>query len=262
MFPYPESAARALGLAADRADWLRRPAGGLRPLDGIDVDAAQAIVNNATGEGEDVWLGSEQTRELLAAFGLPVVPQARASTVDEAVAAATELGFPAVVKSGVAGAHKTEQGGVALNLGDDAEVADAARRIGLPVIVQPMIEGGVELLAGSVQDPVFGPLVGFGPGGVLAELIGGTSFRVAPLTDVDAEELVLAGKAGRLVRGFRGAPPADIAALCELLERLGRLAEDLPEVVELDLNPVIARSEGCLISTRGSECRRAMWPGP
>ena len=84
------------------------------------------------------------------------------------------------------------------------------------MLVQPLVRGGAELLAGVVQDPVFGPLVAFGPGGVLAELIGEASFRLAPLTDVDAEELVLGGKAGRLVRGFRGAPPADAGALVDL----------------------------------------------
>jgi acyl-CoA synthetase (NDP forming) len=109
-----------------------------------------------------------------------------------------------------------------------------------------MITGGAELLAGVVQDPVFGPLVAFGPGGVLAELIGEAGFRIAPLTDVDAEELVLAGKAGRLVRGFRGAPAADHQALVDLVLRLSRLGEDLPEVAELDLNPVIALPDRCV----------------
>ena len=130
-----------------------------------------------------------------------------AASVEEAVAAAEELGFPVVVKSAVAGAHKTETGGVALNLEDEAEVAAAAARIGPPVVVQPMVRGGAELLAGLVQDPVFGPLVAFGPGGVMAELIGQATFRIAPLTDVDAQELVTGGKGGRLVAGFRGAPP-------------------------------------------------------
>ena len=97
-----------------------------------------------------------------------------------------------------------------------------------------------------VQDPVFGPLVAFGPGGVFAELIGDAAFRIAPLTDVDAEELVTGGKAGRLVAGFRGSPPADVAALTDLVHRLGRLAEDVPEVSELDLNPVIAGPDGCV----------------
>jgi len=101
-------------------------------------------------------------------------------------------------------------------------------------------------LAGLVQDSVFGPLVAFGPGGVFAELIGDAAFRIAPLTDVDAEELVLAGKAGRLVRGFRGAPPADVASLVDLVCRLSRLGEDLPAVAELDLNPVLALPNRCV----------------
>jgi acyl-CoA synthetase (NDP forming) len=109
-----------------------------------------------------------------------------------------------------------------------------------------MITGGAELLAGAVQDPVFGPLVAFGPGGVLAELIGQAQFRLAPLTDLDAQELVRAGKAGRLVAGFRGNPPADEDALVDLLIRLARLAAEVPEVVELDLNPVLALGHGCV----------------
>jgi acyl-CoA synthetase (NDP forming) len=109
-----------------------------------------------------------------------------------------------------------------------------------------MVHGGAELLAGVVQDPVFGPLVAFGPGGVFAELIRNAEFRIAPLTDADADELVETGKAGRLVDGFRGAPASDSAALAEVVLRLSRLAEDLPEVAELDLNPVIGLSEGCV----------------
>ena len=107
-----------------------------------------------------------------------------------------------------------------------------------------MLRGGAELLAGVVQDPVFGPLVAFGPGGVLAELIGDAAFRIAPLTDVDALELVTTGKAGRLVAGFRGAPPSDAPALADLVLRLSRLADDLPEVAELDLNPVLGLPNG------------------
>jgi acyl-CoA synthetase (NDP forming) len=151
-----------------------------------------------------------------------------------------------VVKTAAPGAHKTESGGIALDLQDEQQVRDAVERITAPVIVQQYLSGGTELLAGVVQDPVFGPLVAFGPGGVFAELIGDATFRVAPLTDVDAEELVTGGKAGRLVAGFRGSPPADTAALEDLVHRLGRLAEDVPEVAELDLNPVIAAPEGCV----------------
>jgi acetate---CoA ligase (ADP-forming) len=241
-FIYPESAARALGLAADRAEWLRRPAGIVPELDGIDRDAAQEVVE-AAGEG---WLDPAQTRELLCAYGLPLVAELTAGSVDEAIAAAGEIGYPVVVKTATPGAHKTESGGIALDLQDEQQVREAVERIGAPLIVQQYLRGGTELLAGVVQDPVFGPLVAFGPGGVFAELIGDATFRVAPLTDVDAEELVTGGKAGRLVAGFRGAPPADRAALEDLVQRLGRLAEDVPEVAELDLNPVIARPGGCV----------------
>jgi acyl-CoA synthetase (NDP forming) len=120
-----------------------------------------------------------------------------------------------------------------------------------------MVRGGIELLAGVVQDPAFGPLVAFGPGGVLAELIGDAAFRITPLTDVDADELVLGGKAGRLVRGFRGAPAADADALEDLLHRLARIGEDLLEVAELDLNPVLAHPDGCVAVDARIRVRRA-----
>jgi acetyl coenzyme A synthetase (ADP forming)-like protein len=238
-FAYPESAARALGRVAGRAEWLRRPLGSVPSLDGVDRAAASALVERALARSDDAWLDPAETRELLAAYGLPLVPERIAEDADAAVAAAEELGYPAVVKSAAAGAHKTESGGVALDLPDEAAVRTAAARIGFPVVVQPMLGGGTELLAGLVQDPVFGPLVAFGPGGVFAELIGEASLRIAPLTDVDAEELVTSGKAGRLVRGFRGAPPADTAALLELVHRLSAIGDDLPAVTELDLNPVL-----------------------
>ena len=199
-FTYPESAARVLGRAAVRADWLRTPHGTVPELDRIDRGRAAQVVEQALTARDDTWLGPAETRELLLAYGLPLVPEHLARSVDEAATAAAELGFPAVVKSAAPGAHKTEVGGVALDLADEAEVVAAAERVGLPVIVQPMVRGGAELLAGVVQDPVFGALVAFGPGGVLAELIGEAAFRIAPLTDVDAEELVTTGKAGRLVR--------------------------------------------------------------
>jgi acetate---CoA ligase (ADP-forming) len=183
---------------------------------------------------------------VLAAYGLPLVPERVAGDAAAAAAAAAELGFPAVVKSAAAGAHKTETGGVALDLADEAAVVAAADRIGYPVVVQPMKRGGTELLAGLVQDPVFGPLVAFGPGGTFAELIGDANLRLAPLTDLDAEELVTEGKAGRLVRGYRGAPPADEDALVDLVHRLAALGVDLDAVAEVDLNPVLAFADGCV----------------
>jgi acetyl coenzyme A synthetase (ADP forming)-like protein len=245
-FAYPESAARALGRVAERAEWLRRAQGAIPALEGIDHARAAAVVYEALARSEDAWLDATATRELLLSYGVPLVPERVAGTVDEAVAAARELGLPAVVKTAAPGAHKTESGGIALDLASEKAVAAAASGIGPPVIVQPMLSGGAELLAGVVQDPVFGPLVAFGPGGVFAELIGEASFRIAPLTDADAEELVARGKAGRLVAGFRGAPAADRAALEDLVHRLGRLGEDFPAVAELDLNPVLALPDRCV----------------
>jgi acyl-CoA synthetase (NDP forming) len=224
---------------AERAEWLRRPLGSVPSLEDVDRAAAALVVERALSRSEDSWLDPAETRELLAAYGLPLVPERVVEDVEAAVRAAAELGFPAVVKSAAAGAHKTESGGIALDLEDEAAVRAAAERIGFPVVVQPMLRGGTELLAGLLQDPVFGPLVAFGPGGVFAELIGEASLRIAPLTDIDAEELVTAGKAGRLVRGFRGAEPADAAALVDLVHRLAALGDDLPAVAELDLNPVL-----------------------
>jgi acetate---CoA ligase (ADP-forming) len=258
-FAFPESAGRALGRAADRAEWLRRPQGRVPELDRIDASAAQLILHDA----RDRWLTPDEARRLLEAYGLPLVAERTAATADEAVAAAEALGYPVVLKTGLAGVHKTERGGVALDLREEQAVRDAAERIEPPYIVQPLIRGGVELLVGAVEDPVFGPLVALGPGGTLAELLGDTGFRLAPLTDVDADELVGGGKVGKLVGGFRGNPPADTGAVADVVLRVARLADDLPEVAELDLNPVIAGPEGCVVvdarvrAGRGEQARSA-----
>jgi acetate---CoA ligase (ADP-forming) len=242
-FSYPESAARALGRAASRAKWLRRPQGLVPKLGDVDRHAARRLVDDSP-EG---WLDPDLTRRLLSAYGLPLVSECRVASVDDAVMAAEELGYPVVVKTAEAGAHKTERGGVAIDLRDSEAVHEAAQRIGAPLLVQPLIRGGVEVLVGAVQDPVFGPLIALGPGGTLAELIGDAAFRLTPLTDIDAQELAHTGKAGILLSGFRGAAPSDSEALEDLLLRVSQLAEDLPEVAELDLNPVIALPDGCVV---------------
>ena len=260
-FAYPESAARALGRVAERAEWLRRPLGSVPVLEGVDRVGAAEVVERALARAEDSWLDPASARELRAAYGVPLVPEHVADDVAAAVRAVAEVGYPAVVKSAAPGAHKTESGGVALDLENEDAVRAAAERIGCPVVVQPMLRSGTELLAGLVQDPVFGPLVAFGPGGVFAELIGEAGLRIAPLTDIDAEELVTSGKAGRLVRGFRGAPAADVGALVDLVHRLAALGDDLPAVAELDLNPVLGFTDRCVavdarIRIRRPELRR------
>jgi len=244
-YSYPESAARALALAARRTDWLCREAGVVSAVPGVRLDAARELVETAAQGGER-WLAPAECRFLLDAMGIPFVQELDAADSEEAVSAATSLGLPVALKSAAPGLHKTDVGAVELSLGSPDDVRRAAARIGGPLVVQPMVTGGVELLAGLVQDAVFGAIVAFGPGGQLAELIGEAGFRIAPLTDTDALELVGEGKAGRLVDGFRGGPSADRAALMDLLLRLSLLGEAVPEVAELDLNPVLAFPEGCL----------------
>ena len=147
-FAYPESAGRALGIAAARAEWLRRPAGSTPSLEGIDPDAARSVVAAALEGREEAWLDPAGTRAVLEAYGIPVVPELVVGTAAEAAAAALELGLPAVVKSAVPGAHKTETGG-------SPSVSSRRRRFArqrsesASVLVQPLISGSAELLAGS-----------------------------------------------------------------------------------------------------------------
>jgi acetyl coenzyme A synthetase (ADP forming)-like protein len=155
-FAYPESAARALGLAAARAEWLRRPAGSVPSLDGVDTSQARAIVTEALAKTEEAWLDPRQARELLEAYGIPVVPERLAATPDEAAAAAAELGFPAVVKSAEPGAHKTETEGVALNLADAEEVRAATDRIGAPCSSSPCWQEVPSSSPGSSRIPCSG----------------------------------------------------------------------------------------------------------
>jgi acyl-CoA synthetase (NDP forming) len=244
VFSFPESAARALGRAVERADWLRRPAGTEVELPGIDRTAVETIVRSTLAGSSEVWLTPDAVRPVLDAYGITFVKERVALDADEAVTLATELGYPVVVKTAEAGAHKTESGRIALDLRTEEQIRSAAERIEGPLLVQQYVSSRTELLAGVLQDPVFGPLVAFGPGGVFAELIGQAEFRIAPLTDVDALDLVASGKAGILVTGFRGAPPSDADGLADLVLRLAQLADDFPEIAELDLNPVLGLPSG------------------
>jgi acyl-CoA synthetase (NDP forming) len=147
--------------------------------------------------------------------------------------------------------HKSDAGAVELDLRGPGEVQSAMARLAerfagrlSGVVVQPMISGGVETIVGVVQEPVFGPLVVFGLGGIATEVLGDHAARLAPLTTADADDLIRSIRAAPLLLGHRGTPPADLHALQEALLRISRLADELPEVAELDLNPVIARPDG------------------
>jgi succinyl-CoA synthetase beta subunit len=205
------------------------------------------VVESALARGEAHWLGPEDTWLLLRAYGLTLVDQSLAADAEDAVSTAAAIGFPVVVKTAAAGAHKTELGGVAVDLETPEEVRAAAVRIGGPLLVQRQVRGGSEFLAGVLHDATFGSVVSFGPGGVLTELIGGVDIRIAPLTDVDIGELLDGEKTRLLVAGYRGRPATSRDALADLLSRLSSLATDHPHVLELDLNPVIGTPAGAVV---------------
>ena len=182
---------------------------------------------------------------MLEAYGIPCPAERTASTRAGAVKAAGELGYPVAVKTARPGLHKTELGAIALGLTEPARVRDEVARIGTPVIVQRMADPGVELLLGAVRDPTLGPVVAVGLGGVMAELVKDVHFALPPISEPEARALVTDGTAGKLLAGFRGAPPSDVHGAVDIVIRTTQLAEDVPELAELDLNPVICGTEGC-----------------
>ncbi|GGM68278.1 GNAT family N-acetyltransferase [Dactylosporangium sucinum] len=252
VFDLPEPAVLALGRAAHYAAWRREPAGSRPVLPGIDAETARDVVRRtlATGDG---WQPADVARSLLGCYGVPVVETVAATGADDAVRRAAAVGYPVAVKAAAPGiVHRSDIGAVWLGLSDEAAVRRAYRAIGgalgqarPEVLVQPMAPAGVELVAGVVHDERFGSVVMLGLGGVHTDLLGDSSLRLLPLTDRDAAAMWRGLRGAALLTGYRGAPPVDTAALEDLLLRLGRLAEDLPEVAELDLNPVLAGPRGC-----------------
>ena len=256
-YAFPENAARALGKATAYAQWRAGTPGLLWGFDDIQPETARTLCQHALERRGDGWLTVDETRALLDAFSLPLSPGSLAHSADEAARLAHEIGFPVAAKLAARTVtHKTEAGGVRLNLTNDAEVRQAyetilarAREIASAediegVLIQAMVAGGVETMIGVSDDPAFGPLVAFGLGGIHVEILGDVQFRIAPLTDRDADELLHGIKGLPLLQGYRGHPAADLDALRELLLRLSRLAADVPEIAELDLNPVIALAPG------------------
>jgi acyl-CoA synthetase (NDP forming) len=256
-YAFPENAARVLGKLARYAEWLKQPEGIILDFDDIQPQSARELCHQVLQDRGPTWMSTEETRKVLSAFGLPVSPGGVCRNVDEAVSTATQIGFPVALKlASRTIVHKTEIGGVRLNLQNEAAVrqafAEIQQRLAAAnkldamdgVLMQPMISGGVEVMVGVTQDPLFGPLIGFGLGGIHVEIMKDVCFRVTPITDRDAAEMVRSIKGYRLLEGYRGHPPADIAAIEDLLLRVTRLVEEIPEITELDLNPVIALPPG------------------
>jgi acyl-CoA synthetase (NDP forming) len=251
---FPEAAAKVLAKAASYAEWRSKPLALVPGFPDVATDHAKQVVSRAIQTRGAGWLTAEETRTVLSAFGIRQVAGRLAHSSDEAAAIAQSLGFPVVAKLASQNVlHKSDIGAVRLSLQDEVSVRRAYEEIqqeGMEgVIVQRMIRGGVELMIGVAEDSLFGPLIAFGLGGIHVEILADVSFRVTPLTDQDAAEMVRGIRGHRLLEGYRGHPPADVNAIQEVLLRVSRMVEDIPEIRELDLNPIFALppGDGCVV---------------
>jgi acetyl coenzyme A synthetase (ADP forming)-like protein len=257
IYAFPEDAARALGHAVRHGLWLERPEGKIPDFVDARPGEAAAVIADGLASGLE-WLAPDEVERLLRCYGVPLVDSRTVRTSTEAGVAAAELGDAVALKAAAPGlVHKTETGAVRVGLSGEEAVTAAAREMearlassGYEVetfLVQRMAPSGVEMLVGVAHDPLFGPVVVCGAGGTTAELFGDVSARITPLTDRDAREMVAALRVLPLLRGWRGAAPSDIAALEDVLLRIGALVENHPEIAELDLNPVVVGSTGVLV---------------
>lgn len=262
VYPYPETPPRVLGRMADYAAWRTRESGTLSVFEDVDTEQGRAHCQQAVAERGEGWLTAGETRAVLEAFGMPLPPGGLAADPDSAVARAEHIGYPVAVKlaSRVLN-QKTEIGAVHLDLRQANEVRQAWQAIHdvleemdqledmEGVLVQPMLTG-TEVMVGVTEDPLFGPLIAFGLGGIHVEVLGDVTFRVTPLTDEDARAMIGDVRGHQLLQGYRGHPPADLVALEEILLRVSYLVEEIPELAELDLNPIFAGQpgKGCWIA--------------
>ncbi|MBO3084193.1 bifunctional acetate--CoA ligase family protein/GNAT family N-acetyltransferase [Cellulomonas fengjieae] len=269
----PEDAALALGHAARYAQWRAADRG--RPLhpEGVDLRAARRLVTGWLAEASgDAVLGldDERTAQLLATIGVPVLPSTRVRDADEAVAAAERIGWPVALKTTVpALRHRADLGGVRLDVADEAELrADVAQVLDLaagfegggldsPLEVQAMAEHGSACVVRSVEDPLFGPIISFGLAGDASDLLGDIAYGVPPLTDVDVSELVRNARAAPRLLGYRGLPALDVGALEDVIARVAVLADDLPELRSLELNPVVVSEHGAVVLGARASVSRA-----
>jgi acetyl coenzyme A synthetase (ADP forming)-like protein len=258
-YPFPEEAISALVRAIEYVETRNKPKGKIPRFTGLNKEKAHKVIEKALDRSKrkPVWLTAAEAYELLDCYGIPFANMGVATTPDEAATIASKLHFPVAVKLDSSSlVHKTDVGGVVLGLNSGSEVKKAfddikAKLTNLGrqnemagVVVQEMMKGGIETIAGVTQDPSFGPLIMFGSGGVYTELIKDVALRLHPLTDLDAREMITSIKMAKLFEGFRGAPPSDIKALEDLLLRLSAMVEDLPQINELDFNPVMVMPEG------------------
>ena len=254
-YPYPERVVDAMRAMVERWRWLGHPP---RKMERFEVqrDEVEQVLSQVRADGR-LTVGDAEAREIMKAYGI-TIPQAQlASNPDEAVEIAQRIGYPVVMKIVSPDIlHKTDIGGVKLNLMGDTAVRDTfdllmyrASRY-MPeaeiwgALVQEMVPQGKEVIIGINRDPQFGPLLLFGLGGIYVEALKDVSFRIAPIARWEAEEMITEIRAYPLLRGFRGEKPSDLKAIAECILRVSQLAVDFPEIVELDINPLMVNEEG------------------
>ncbi len=280
-FLFPEAGPAVMARGAERREWLSRPLGQAAQFDDLDPDAARALTAGRLESGSEDdggWLSPPDGERLLATHGLPFVLSRACRTVEAAAAAAAEIGGPLVLKADFPPpAHASDIDAVLLGVegepGARAGWRELRRRVQAVgrtwsgVIVQPLIASGADVLVGSLSDPEFGPLIAVGLGGRQAGLATDAAFRLLPVTDVDADELIAASDGvTALMNGFRGQPALDHQALRDLVLRFAHLLRDVPDVGEADLNPVRVMQQGCAVldmrvrvSSRRARVRTKTW---
>ncbi|WP_305094810.1 bifunctional GNAT family N-acetyltransferase/acetate--CoA ligase family protein [Prescottella sp. R16] len=253
-FPGPERAALALARAWRYAAWRSRPVSKVVRPGGIDPDRARNLVRGWLAASDGRWLSDVEAAQLLACYGVHVVEFSSATTENEAVEAADALGYPVAVKAtGEQWRHRPDLSGVRLDLGGPDAVRAAYRSLaamsGEPLLhVQKMATKGIGCVVGVQDDPSFGSLISFGLAGVISDLLGDRAYRVLPLTEDEAAELIDAPKAAPLLSGYRSAAPVNKKALVDLVQRVSALADDIPEVRSLACEPVLASAEGAQVT--------------
>lgn len=256
-YSFPETAAIALARATRYRQWRDRHETYPAKFEDIRADEAAAVVAAALAR-EEGWLTPDEVAKICSCYGLPLIEQSVVETVEDAAAAADEIGGEIALKAIAPGiVHKTEAGAVRLHLNGAQAVRAAAREMSERLsslghsasgfVVQRMAKRGVEMLVGVVHDPQFGPVVACGAGGVQVELLRDVSVRLTPLSNEDASEMIRELKTYPLLTGFRGSVPADVTALEEGLLRVSAMVEDLPQIAELDCNPFVVHDIGATI---------------
>lgn len=261
-FAFPENAMRALAAKSRFGAWVRSKVRGYREFD-VDRDAAEALFD------EELAAGRPQLIELKALqalqyYGFPTVPFQLAATADEAVEASAAMGYPVVMKiAGPKILHKTDVGGVKLDLRDEQAVRTAydtmlqtvRERMGgdieiWGVLIQKMLERGKEVILGVTRDTTFGPVLMFGLGGIYTEALRDVAFRLAPIRENVADEMIQDIRTIKLLQGVRGEAPSDLAAVAECLLRLSQFVTDHPRITELDINPLLVypRGKGIMVA--------------